>query len=143
MLDGPEFNFSPRAKQANFDVIVSFSTLIRQARMSLYSVAEGTGDIHSARYQDYVKGVKQAKQVDPTDLTLRVMAAQSGGRVLGPDNDLVAQINHSVADVTAFYTISFDPPRADLPDEYHDLKVQIGKPGLTARTNTGYYNQPQ
>ncbi len=41
-----------------------------------------------------------------------------------------------------FYTMSFDPPHAAKPDEYHDLKVQIGGLGLSARTNTGYYNQP-
>ena len=143
MLDGPIFNFSPRDMQANFDAIVRFSNLMREARMSLYSVSEGTGDIRSTDYQNYVKGVKQANQAEPACLGLKVVAAQSGGRVLGPDNDLVAQINHSVADATAFYTISFDLPRADRPDEYHDLKVQIGKPGFTARTNTGYYDQPQ
>jgi hypothetical protein len=38
--------------------------------------------------------------------------------------------------------LSFDPPRADRANEYHDLKVQVGKPGLVARTSTGYYNQP-
>ena len=38
--------------------------------------------------------------------------------------------------------MSFDPRHAAKPDEYHDLKVQIGTPGLSARTNTGYYNQP-
>jgi hypothetical protein len=38
--------------------------------------------------------------------------------------------------------MSFDPPHATRPDEYHDLKVQIETPGLSARTNTGYYNQP-
>jgi hypothetical protein len=38
--------------------------------------------------------------------------------------------------------MSFDPPNAAQPDEYHDLKVQIGAPGLSARTNTGYYDQP-
>jgi len=26
--------------------------------------------------------------------------------------------------------------------EYHDLKLQIDKPGLTAHTSRGYYNQP-
>ena len=41
-----------------------------------------------------------------------------------------------------FYTLSFDPPYAAQPDEYHGLKVQIGAPGLSARTNTGYYDQP-
>ena len=41
-----------------------------------------------------------------------------------------------------FYTLSFDPPYAAQPDEYHDLKVQIEAPGLSARTTTGYYDQP-
>ena len=41
-----------------------------------------------------------------------------------------------------FYTLSFDPPYAAQPDEYHDLKVQIEAPGLSARTTAGYYDQP-
>ena len=142
LLDGPGFYYSPQAQQANFDEVVAFSTRLREARMVLYSVAEGTSDIRSTAYQDFMKGVKQAKQAFPPNLGLKVIAAQSGGRILGPDNDLVGQINRAIADATAFYTISFDPPHADRPNEFHDLKVQIGKPGLTARTNTGYYNQP-
>jgi len=27
-------------------------------------------------------------------------------------------------------------------DEYHNLKVQADRPGLTVRTNVGYYDQP-
>ena len=42
----------------------------------------------------------------------------------------------------AFYRLSFDPPQAQHADEYHDLKVQVNQPGLTARTNAAYYNQP-
>jgi hypothetical protein len=73
---------------------------------------------------------------------VKVLATQTGGRILGPDNGLKAQIDKCAQDATAFYTLSFDPSHADHPDEYHDLKVQIGKPGLTAHTSTGYYNQP-
>ena len=40
-----------------------------------------------------------------------------------------------------FYSVSFDPPPADGPNEYHKLEVRIDKPGLSARTNTGYYDQ--
>jgi hypothetical protein len=32
--------------------------------------------------------------------------------------------------------------RADHANEYHDLKVLVNQPELTARTRTGYYNQP-
>jgi hypothetical protein len=58
------------------------------------------------------------------------------------DFDLVTQINRCAAEAGAFYTLSFDPPRTEIPDEYHSLEVKAGKPELTARTNTGYYDEP-
>jgi hypothetical protein len=73
---------------------------------------------------------------------LKVFAVHSGGRVLGPDNDMTAQINRCVEYAQAFYTLSFDPPPAAHVNEYHDLKVLVGQPGLTARTTSSYYNQP-
>ena len=86
--------------------------------------------------------MKTAGNANSADLTLKVLVVQSGGRILGPDNDLAGEIRDAAQDGSAFYTISFDPPRAKSPNEYHDLKLKIDKPKLTARTSTGYYNQP-
>ena len=47
-----------------------------------------------------------------------------------------------MAEIGEYYTIAFMPPQAAGLDEYHDLKVVVNKPGLTARTYTGYYNEP-
>ncbi len=71
-----------------------------------------------------------------------MLAIQSGGLVLDPVSDISLSIEHCVADARVFYTISFDPPAAAQPDEYHDLAVKIRQPELSARTNTGYYDQP-
>ncbi|HEV2275263.1 MAG TPA: VWA domain-containing protein, partial [Acidobacteriaceae bacterium] len=65
-----------------------------------------------------------------------------GGMIMGPDNDIVSQLNQCVGDANAFYRISFDPPAAEHADEYHDLKVVVDKPGVTVRTTTGYYKPP-
>jgi hypothetical protein len=86
--------------------------------------------------------VESAQQASLKNLDRKVLAVQSGGRVLGPGNDLVHQIDSCIQEGRAFYTLSFDPPRADHPAEYHSLHVQVREPGLTARTNTGYYDQP-
>jgi hypothetical protein len=67
---------------------------------------------------------------------------QSGGGVLKGEGDATDLISHQVAQANTFYTITFDPPRTDVVDEYHDLKVDVGKPGLTTQTRTGYYNEP-
>jgi VWFA-related protein len=141
-LDRPSIEVSNKEQQQLFQEIVYLSTALREGHMSLYSVSLGDPHLGTFIYQDYLKGVKTAEKANPTNLTLKVFAIETGGRVAGPDNDIAAQIGKCVQDAGAFYTISFDPPKADRANEYHDLKVQVDQPGLTARTSTGYYNQP-
>jgi VWFA-related protein len=146
MLDSPNFSFSDKDQRRYFDAIVELSTRMREARMALYSVSPASSVMGAGTreqlYKGFLKGVRSPKQSDTGNLALRVLAIQSGGRILGPDNDIVGQIDSCIADANAFYTLSFNPPRAEHMDEYHDLKVTVREAGLTVRTNTGYYNQP-
>jgi VWFA-related protein len=142
LLDQPNMDFSSKAQQQLFDSIVFLSTALRDGHMTLYSVSLGDANSSTFIYQGFLKGVKTAEKANAPNLSLKVLAVETGGQVLGPDNDIAAQIGRCVRDSGAFYSISFDPPKADRANEYHDLKVQIDQPGLTARTNTGYYNQP-
>jgi VWFA-related protein len=146
MLDSPKFSFSDKDQRRYFDAIVELSTKMREARMVLYSVSPANSIMGAGTremlYRNFLKGVRSAKQADTGNLALRVLAIQSGGRVLGPDNDIAAQIDNCIADANAFYTLSFNPPPTEHMDEYHELKVTVNQAGLTVRTNTGYYNQP-
>jgi hypothetical protein len=126
------------------------STRIREARLVIAQVTTWSDPlISNFDYTDYLAGVRtlsDLKKSDPEDapphFSLPVVALQSGGLVLDKSTNLVRAIRQCVEDASEFYTVSFDPPPAAQPDEYHDLKVQIGATGLSARTNTGYYNQP-
>jgi VWFA-related protein len=147
MVEGDNYRFTDKDQRRYFDAIVELSNKLREARMAVYSVsptgpALGAGPDRRFLYRVYLKGVKSAQQADTGDLALKVLATHSGGRILGPDNDVVSQINNVIADANNFYTISFNPPPAQHTDEYHDLKVLLGKPGLLVRANTGYYNEP-
>lgn len=139
-------NFSERDQQLYFRSIVDLSTWLREARITLYSVqpsgALGTTLNRNFVYQAYLKGVTSAREADTGDLALKVLVTQTGGLVLGPDNDLAAQLDRCVADANAFYTLTFDPPKAEHADEYHELKVRVDRSHITVRTTTGYYNQP-
>ena len=131
-------------KQDAFDTIYWFSNLLRESRISLFSFTVGQTDpeTRSDLYLRFINGVESAQKASLKNLDRKVLAVQSGGRVLGPGNDLVSQIDDCIEEGRAFYTLSFNPSHADRPAEYHSLQVQIGQPGLTARTNTGYYDQP-
>jgi VWFA-related protein len=123
---------------------VALSTRLREARIVVYSVAPAVGadTTIDIRYRDYLKPVKAPRDADSGDLSLKVLATQTGGKILGPNNDVVGQINKCIADANDFYRISFDPPIAEHADEYHELKVAVDKPDVTVRTNSGYYNEP-
>jgi hypothetical protein len=71
-----------------------------------------------------------------------VLVTQTGGLILGPDNELVGQINRCIADANAFYRLSFNSPPAQHAHEYHELSLQLKQAGATVRTNAGYYNEP-
>ena len=146
LLSGPGIDLSNKAQDAIFRGVVSFSDTLRQSRITLYAVDPlGMADAASFRsfyYESFLKGVPSARKVTYGNLALQVLATQSGGRVLNSNNNVANEIADCVRDHKAFYTISFEAPPADHPDEYHSLEVKVDKPGLTARTRTGYYAQP-
>lgn len=131
---------SSQGQQQLFNSIIELSTSLREAHIALYSISSGLASGSTFLYQDFLKGVKSAQKASLSNLGLKVLAIQSGGRVLAPSNDLASEIDSCVQDAGAIYTLRFDPPRPDKPHEYHDLKVVIDKPGLKPRTNTGYYD---
>jgi VWFA-related protein len=145
LLSGPNTYLSEKEQQGLFSTIVALSATLRRARMTVYSIdpagAADAGSFRTFFYETFLKGVKSAKSVQNGNLGLQVLAVQSGGLVLNSSNDIVSSMVKCVDDAKAFYILSFDSPPADNPNEYHNLQIKIDKPGLTARTRTGYYAQ--
>jgi VWFA-related protein len=146
ILSGPRDELTSKDQQRLFGNIVALSGALRQARITLYSIDPlGTNDAGGFRtiyYEEFVKGVKKANGVHLGNLALQVLVVQTGGRVINSDNDIAKAIATSVADANAFYVLTFDGLPGDGPNEYHALDLKVDKPGLTARTRTGYYAQP-
>jgi VWFA-related protein len=135
-----------KGQQQIFANIVDLSTLMLQARITLYSIdprgSAEAGSVNIDYWQNFAKGITKPSQAQPGDLALQVLATQSGGLVLNASNDLTAQVQKSLRDAAVYYELSFDPPKGEHPQEYHHLEIHIAKPGLTARTRQGYYSQP-
>ena len=118
-----------------------FNTLLREARIALYSFSVEGPDT-SQLYRGYLPGVESFLRPHFMHFYRKVLAVESGGLVLDRSDDLVGQIESCVREAGVFYTLSLNPSHADHVDEYHSLQVHIDRPGLTARTKTGYYDQP-
>jgi VWFA-related protein len=145
ILSGPGVDISAKEQASLFSSIVSISTALRDARMTLYSVdpeGAGAGIGTQFYYQEFLKPVTSARKTAPGNLSLQVLAVQSGGLVTTASNDIASEIARCVADADAYYTLTVDAAPADQPDTYHAIEVKVAPPGLTARTRGGYYVQP-
>jgi VWFA-related protein len=146
LLSAGNLELTPKDFQWLFNAIVELSRELRQAHITLYDVdplgVSNSGGTRITYYQDFVKGVTAPKKVQPGNLSLQVLAVQSGGRVFNSTNDLTGAIANCAGDADSFYVLSFNSARADGPNEYHTLGVTVDKPDSTVRTRTGYYAQP-
>jgi VWFA-related protein len=145
ILSTPRVELSSKDQEGLFKSIVGISAGLRRARITLYNVnpVGSGGGVLKSYYKDFLKGVKTENQVRIGNVALQVFAYQSGGLVLNTSNDLAGEIATCVNDANAFYSLSFEGAIGDGPNEYHALEVTVDKPGLEARTRSGYYAQPE
>ncbi len=136
---------SGKTQQDIFNSVVALSDALRRARITLYNV-NPAGSASAAGVRDYykafLKGVTATKQVQFGNLAVQVLAYQSGGLVLNSTNDIAGGIAACISDANSFYVLSFDAAAGDGPNEYHAVDIKLDKPGLVARTRSGYYAQP-
>lgn len=145
LLSGPGIYLDAKQQNQLFATIVDLSTQLREGHVTLYSVdpiGAGEGVGRAFYYESFTKGVSKPGQVQVGDLSLQVIAKQSGGLVLTGSNNLAGFLQQCMADSEAYYKMSFTPAASEHRDEYHHIDVQVDKPGLTARTRDGYYAQP-
>jgi VWFA-related protein len=72
------------------------------------------------------------------------LATSSGGHNYTARNDIDAEIERSVDEGAAYYTISYRPTdRSNDPRVYRRIRVTVTRPALTVQTRDGYYQQQQ
>jgi VWFA-related protein len=71
--------------------------------------------------------------------TMERMADDTGGRAFVNTNDLTAAIRSVVEESAVTYTVGFYVDASSLDGKFHELKVQVTRPGLTVRYPKGYF----
>lgn len=90
-------------------------------------------------YKQFLSGVREPKDSSPNDLTLQVLAYQSGGLVLQQNNDLKAEISQCATDAQRISSYAYDPGGNGSHVTYHSIDVKRLIGAGTVRTRTGYY----
>lgn len=71
--------------------------------------------------------------------TMVKMADDTGGHAFVNSNDLTTAIRKVVEDSAVTYTLGFYVDAGSLDGKFHELKVQVKRPGLTVRYPKGYF----
>jgi VWFA-related protein len=125
-----------------FDEVTELFTRLREARITLDIASVWPDTNRRFDYHAYLAMPQSARDLQPGKLAPQVIAAHTGGLILDSSNDLKRDIERCAGQARAFYTLSFDPVHTNRADEFHELKVVVSAPGLTAHTANGYYDQP-
>jgi VWFA-related protein len=140
-------NASQKDLEQIFNHVVGLLTLLRAGNTTLYMIDPDTAGsdltFQTTCQDDYMKGADQFRHVDYGHLLLPVLAYQSGGQLVwGTNTEVGPSINKFIQDAKAYYVVTFNPPPASHPNEFHSIDMQVNKSGLKARTNTIFYAQP-
>jgi VWFA-related protein len=145
LLSGVRIDLDSKQQQQIFGDVVAFSKELQQSNITLYNINPLGPEENLFRanfYQEFVQGVSESSQTDLADLSLQVLAVQSGGLSLNGSSDVTGSLKRCLADTESWYEISFETRVAERPNEYHHIQITVDKPGLSTRTRDGYYAQP-
>ncbi|HTW57630.1 MAG TPA: VWA domain-containing protein [Terriglobales bacterium] len=70
------------------------------------------------------------------------IAAQTGGKSFFNRNDADVALADSVDDGADYYTLSYYPTNKTWDGKFRNIQVTLARPGLEARTRSGYYAAP-
>uniref|UniRef100_E6PYJ8 VWA domain-containing protein n=1 Tax=mine drainage metagenome TaxID=410659 RepID=E6PYJ8_9ZZZZ len=148
MMIGTETWSSKKEATAYFNGLTAAWAGMRHARMTLYAIDPSrTPDFRTVdweKYVDYLNPVKRPQDADVGNISVEVLAKNSGGLVLpfSGETSLSETIARCMHDVNKNYFLAFATPVDPQPDQYHSLTITVDKPGLTVRTRAGFYSEP-
>jgi hypothetical protein len=80
--------------------------------------------------------------VDST-LTMEALAHGTGGRAYYNNNDIFGSIRQAIDDSLVTYTIGYYPAGIKWDGKYHNIKVEVQRPGMKIQSRKGYFALPE
>jgi VWFA-related protein len=77
-----------------------------------------------------------------SSLTMEALARGTGGRAFYNTNDIMGSIRAAIDDSKVTYTLGYYPEGAKWDGKYHNLKVEVKRPGLKVQYRKGYFALP-
>ena len=145
VLGPPRLSLNSSQLPPLFANVVRMANLLRQNKIVVDVINPGgaSQDVgQSNRYEGFMRAPRNLNEVGLGQLSLQVIALQSGGIVLNGSNDIAGQVQEAVKQTQGGYELTFTSLPGDRPNEYHELQVKVRAAGTSVHTNAGYYARP-
>jgi VWFA-related protein len=80
-----------------------------------------------------------AKYLNSTMDTLRLLSEQTDGRAIVNRNDLAVGMKQITRDSSAYYLIGYNSSDAPTDGKFHNIRVRVKRPGVQVRARKGYW----
>jgi VWFA-related protein len=144
LLSGPEVDLDADQEDDVYHEAIIFSRELRRADITLYSVNSWGATESLSReffYQSFLGGLKGPTDAQWGDVSVQVLAAQTGGLVLS-SSGIVEMMNQCIEDANHYYRIVLNAAPDEKPNVYHQIEVKVAQKDVKVRTRDGYYSQP-
>lgn len=144
ILSGVGIELSRKEEEAIYQRIAMLSTLLRNARVTLYAIDPIGADESVSRanyFENYLKPATKPSDVDLGDESLQVLAIQSGGLYMN-SSAIGRSLEQAFADTHHYYEFTFPAAPSEKPNTFHSIFLKTDQVGDTVRTRAGYYTQP-
>jgi VWFA-related protein len=74
--------------------------------------------------------------------TMQVLADRTGGRAFYNTNDIFGSVRRAIEDSQVTYVLGYYPTHGEWTGKWHELKVQVKRPGVHLRFRRGYFALP-
>ena len=132
------------ADEANRSSVVIYSIDPRGPTFTGLTASDGAGGRTSEQLSEVVG--QRTQQLIQSQDGLVILAQKTGG-LFYPGGDITNSMRRAVDDGNGYYLMGYQPDSATFDErtgdsKFHSISVRVKRPGLTARSRTGFFGTP-
>ena len=135
------YTVDARGLDTNRDLAAAGDALNRAGRVSQQAMAKRGADGTSMEEVQNDDLVLSSFRAD-TQSTLRQLAEDTGGVLIGNTNDLGKGLQRVTADLASYYEVAYAPKNADADGSFRRIEVKVARKGVDVTSRSGYFALP-
>jgi VWFA-related protein len=147
-VDNPLLNENPSGREQSaawfaesdlYSKMRDIFDLANRNNVSVYTLDPRGLAVNEFGIDENIGPKQDARSLQVTQDTLRVLAEQTDGRAIVNRNSLDAGLAQITADASFYYLLGYNSSQAPTDGKFHEIKVRVKRSGVDVRARKGYW----